>query len=40
VVQFDECTVAPLLEELGQRTNFAISGHWLEVFGLCATCRH
>ncbi len=40
VVQFDECTVAPLLEELGARTNFTISGHWLEVFGLCADCRH
>ncbi len=40
VVQFDECTVAPLLEELGARTNFTISGHWLEVFGLCGSCRH
>lgn len=40
VVQFDECTVAPLLEELGARTNFSISGHWLEVFGLCEACRH
>ena len=40
VVQFDECTVAPLLEELGARTDFKISGHWLEVFGVCAACRH
>lgn len=39
VVQFEECTVAPLLEQLSQQTNFAISGHWLEVFGTCASCR-
>jgi Fe2+ or Zn2+ uptake regulation protein len=32
--------VAPLLEELSRRTDFQISGHWLEVFGRCASCRH
>jgi Fur family ferric uptake transcriptional regulator len=40
VVQFEDCTVAPLLEELSRRTDFQISGHWLEVFGTCASCRH
>lgn len=40
VVQFDECTVAPLLAELGERNRFTISGHWLEVFGICDDCRH
>lgn len=39
VVQFEECTVAPLLEQLSQQTNFSISGHWLEVFGTCSSCR-
>jgi Fur family transcriptional regulator, ferric uptake regulator len=39
VVQFEECTVAPLLEALSERTNFQISDHWLEVFGRCGSCR-
>jgi Fur family ferric uptake transcriptional regulator len=39
VVQFEDCTVEPLLATLSRRTNFAISGHWLEVFGVCADCR-
>ena len=39
VVEFEDCTVQPLLEELGRRTDFQINGHWLEVFGSCAACR-
>lgn len=39
VVQFEDCTVEPLLRELSQRTNFQISGHWLEVFGQCSVCQ-
>jgi Fur family ferric uptake transcriptional regulator len=39
VVEFEDCTVAPLLEDLGRRTDFQISGHWLEVFGRCSACR-
>jgi Fur family ferric uptake transcriptional regulator len=39
VVQFEDCTVEPLLAELSSRTHFSISGHWLEVFGLCAACQ-
>jgi Fur family transcriptional regulator, ferric uptake regulator len=39
VVQFEDCTVEPLLAELSDRTQFSISGHWLEVFGLCAACQ-
>ena len=39
VVQFEECTVEPLLAELSDRTQFSISGHWLEVFGLCVACQ-
>lgn len=39
VVQFEECTVEPLLAALSDRTQFSISGHWLEVFGLCVACQ-
>ena len=39
VVEFEDCGVQPLLEELGRRTNYQISGHWLEVFGQCEVCR-
>jgi Fur family ferric uptake transcriptional regulator len=39
VVEFEDCSVQPLLEELGRRTNFQINGHWLEVFGQCSVCR-
>ncbi len=40
VVEFEDCSVQPLLEELSRRTNFQINGHWLEVFGQCAVCRN
>lgn len=39
VVQFEDCSVDSMLGELGRQTNFRISGHWLEVFGVCAACR-
>jgi Fur family ferric uptake transcriptional regulator len=39
VVHFEDCTIAPLLEELSRRTRFEISDHWLEVFGRCADCQ-
>ena len=39
VIEFEDCSVQPLLEELGRRTNFQINGHWLEVFGQCSVCR-
>ena len=40
VVEFEDCSVQPLLDELSRRTNFQINGHWLEVFGQCAVCRN
>ena len=40
VVQFEDCTVEPLLDELSRRTSFQISGHWLEVFGRCSACQN
>lgn len=39
VVQFEDCTVTPLLEELSRRTKFQISDHWLAVYGVCEMCR-
>lgn len=39
VVQFDGCNIESMLDELTQTTNFQISGHMLEIFGLCDTCQ-
>ena len=39
VVPFEGCTIEPLLLNLGESTEFEISGHMLEVFGVCGTCR-
>jgi len=40
VIEFEVCSVEPMLTQLSRETNFAISGHVLEVFGVCADCRH
>ena len=39
VIEFDECTVGELEQELSQRLNFQIRGHLLEFYGLCAQCH-
>lgn len=39
VVPFEGCTIEPLLLNLGESTEFEISGHMLEVFGVCRACR-
>lgn len=39
-VPFEGCTVDPLLADLREHTDFEISGHMLEVFGICAECRN
>lgn len=39
VVQFEGCSVDAMLGELSRTTKFRISGHWLEVFGLCQACQ-
>jgi len=38
VEDFTTCDVAALVQELARDTRFAIEGHWLEVYGRCATC--
>lgn len=39
VIEFDECTVGELEQELAQRLNFEIRGHLLEFYGLCDQCH-
>ena len=38
VEDFTACDVTELVSELTRRTSFTIEGHWLEVYGRCATC--
>ncbi len=37
-VDFEDCSLNELLQQLASRTGFQIQGHWLEVFGLCRNC--
>jgi Fur family ferric uptake transcriptional regulator len=39
VEDFSKCDVASLVEELARKTEYEIEGHWLEVYGTCASCR-
>jgi Fur family ferric uptake transcriptional regulator len=39
VEDFATCDVAALVEELTSKTAYQIEGHWLEVYGRCASCR-
>jgi Fur family transcriptional regulator, ferric uptake regulator len=39
VVEFEDCELSGMLDELSRRTSFEISGHWLEVFGRCSACQ-
>lgn len=39
VVAFKSCPVEPVVQQLGDRHDFSIQGHSLEVFGLCHNCR-
>jgi Fe2+ or Zn2+ uptake regulation protein len=39
VVEFDNCDLSSLLAAVQRRTGYSISGHWLELFGLCPHCR-
>lgn len=39
VVPFEACNVEEIYDELRANTNFKISGHMLEVFGLCEVCQ-
>jgi Fur family ferric uptake transcriptional regulator len=39
VEDFSTCDVASLVEQLTASTDYEIEGHWLEVYGKCASCR-
>jgi Fe2+ or Zn2+ uptake regulation protein len=39
VVEFVECNLEGLLKSVQRRTGYQVSGHWLELFGLCPQCR-
>lgn len=38
VQDFTGCDITQLVADIAQHTNFAIEGHWLEVYGRCGTC--
>lgn len=39
VVPFESCNIESLYPAVSQATDFQISGHMLELFGLCGACR-
>jgi Fur family ferric uptake transcriptional regulator len=39
VIEFDECALGTLAGELEQRYNVRLTGHLLELYGLCENCR-
>lgn len=39
VQDFSNCDVSGLIDELSRSTDYAIEGHWLEVYGRCLACR-
>lgn len=38
VIEFDDCQLAPLQQELEDRYDMQLGGHLLEFYGRCATC--
>lgn len=39
VVEIYGCDLGAFLEGVAQRTGYRITGHWLEIAGLCAACQ-
>lgn len=40
VIPFDNCNVEAIYDGLTATTQFQISGHMLEIFGLCSACQN
>ncbi len=40
IVEFENCQIERLQEEVARKHGFAIQTHKLELYGLCASCRH
>jgi Fur family ferric uptake transcriptional regulator len=39
VIEFDECGLSALIRELEARFSVQITGHLLELYGICQSCR-
>jgi Fur family transcriptional regulator, ferric uptake regulator len=39
VIEFEECVLEEIAQQLGGRFNFQVQGHLLEFYGLCEACR-
>jgi Fur family transcriptional regulator, ferric uptake regulator len=39
VIEFEGCDIKSVVAAVEQQTGFKVSGHWLEMFGLCPQCR-
>ena len=39
VIDFDQCESGDLTQRLGQKFDFQVQSHLLEVYGLCKNCR-
>ncbi len=39
VMEFEGCDIGQVEENVARQTGFTVSGHWLEVFGLCPECQ-
>lgn len=40
IVEFENCQIERLQEEVAARNGFTIQTHRLELYGLCGSCRH
>ena len=38
-LEFEGCDISRVVEAVEKQTGFKVSGHWLEVFGLCPACQ-
>jgi Fur family transcriptional regulator, ferric uptake regulator len=39
MIEFDDCVLAGIEDEIGRRFNFEVEGHLLEFYGVCDVCR-
>ena len=39
VAEYEGCSIDKALKDAAARTGFLVEGHWLEIFGLCPSCR-
>ena len=40
IIEFENCDIERLQEEVARRNGFTIQTHKLELYGLCSACRH